>query len=420
EDRNKFNEKVIEIAQEQMNRMGFKITSLNVVDIRDDVNYLENLGRREAARVKKEAEVEEADNRQQTEIKEAEVKENIEKERYQREMNIADTRRDKELKDASIKEETERARAKAEASYNLEIKERNVEIEERKVEVRKQKAEADYTEEVRRADADAEVIRRKNEAEVEAMLNRTRAMDKYKQVIFLEKMIEQMPEFARSVSESLANVDSIRVLDSGDGKATSSLPKSVMDIFGEVQERMSGMTGVDLEKGLKDVLKQTEAAANQKQGTTETKQTDATEESDETSTESNEESLSGAVSTSLGEAENAETEFQEDANDSVHPDAQQTAETEDSETETSPSSESTDGEEASDAESENPEASESTKGSTDGEFNATDKENLKQYFTQQAEEQLGNHVDDKTKDKINELVDKHGEDAKKFMSRFIK
>src|SRR5699024_6201088 len=354
EDRNKFNEKVIEIAQEQMNRMGFKITSLNLVDIRDDVNYLENLGRPEAARVKKEAEVEGADNRQQTEIKEAEVKENIEKERYQREMNIADTRRDKELKDASIKEETERARAKAEASYNLEIKERNVDIEERKVEDRKQKAEADYTEEVRRADADAEVIRRKNEAEVEAMLNRTRAMDQYKQVIFLEKMIEQMPEFARSVSESLANVDSIRVLDSGDGKATSSLPKSVMDIFGEVQERMSGMTGVDLEKGLKDVLKQTEEAANQKQGTTETKQTDATEESDETSTESNEESLSGTVSSSLGEAENnAETEFQEDANASVHPDARQKAETEDSETETSSSSESADGEETPGAESEN-------------------------------------------------------------------
>src|SRR5699024_7418887 len=116
----------------------------------------------------------------------------------------------------------------------------------------------------------------------------------------------------------------------------------------------------------------------------------------------------------------AETEFQEDANDSVHPDAQQTAETEDSETETSPSSESTDGEEASDAESENPEASESTKGSTDGEFNATDRENLKQYFTQQAEEQLGNPVDDKTEEKVHACVDQHGDETKKFMTRFIK
>src|SRR5699024_3011757 len=199
--------------------------------------------------------------------------------------------------------------------------------------------------------------------------------------------------------------NSRRVQDSGDRNARSRLQKSVMDIFGEVQERMSGMTGVDVEKGLKDVLKQTEEAANQKQGTTETQQTDATEESDETSTESNEESLSGTASSSLGEAENsAETEFQEDANASVHPDTRQKAKTEDSETETSSSSESADGEETPGAESENPEASESTKGSTDGEFNATDKENLKQYFTQQAEKQLGNHVDDKTKDKINELV----------------
>lgn len=398
EDRNKFNEKVIEIAQEQMSRMGFKITSLNLVDIRDDVNYLENLGRPEAARVKKEAEVEEAENRQETEIKEAEVKENIEKERYQREMNIADNRRDKELKDASIKEETERARAKAEASYNLEIKERNVDIEERKVEVRKQKAEADYTEEVRRADADAEVIRRKNEAEVEAMLNRTRAMDQYKQVVFLEKMIEQMPEFARSVSESLANVDSIRVLDSGDGKATSSLPKSVMDIFSEVQERMSGMTGVDLEQGLKDVLKQTEETAEQEQDVSQAKasglnqeQHDAdrsTKQPDDTA-DSVWESTSNATDDSV-EQSSLNNSNAEEAADSSH------------------------------KENENPEASGSHKAAKEETFSTEDKESLKQYFMEQAEEKFDNNLDDKTKDTINDLVDKHGENAKKFINRFIK
>lgn len=438
EDRNKFNEKVIEIAQEQMSRMGFKITSLNLVDIRDDVNYLENLGRPEAARVKKEAEVEEADNRQQTEIKEAEVKENIEKERYQREMNIADTRRDKELKDASIKEETERARAKAEASYNLEIKERNVEIEERKVEVRKQKAEADYTEEVRRADADAEVIRRKNEAEVEAMLNRTRAMDQYKQVIFLEKMIEQMPEFARSVSESLANVDSIRVLDSGDGKATSSLPKSVMDIFGEVQERMSGMTGVDLEQGLKDVMKQTEETAQQKEETPQAKQNeskaaeqdaDASEAQNDTATGADWASVSGAASDSVGteaegsspistSAEEFDTAFDETADE---PEDYDVNTGDEEEAEAFRSDESENQEEAANENSKTQEETDSDETSKEQtESFAKEKEDLKQHFIKQAEEKYENSLDDKTKNFITDLVDKHGENAKKFMDRFIK
>ncbi len=111
-----FNEQVREIAQDQLNRMGFKITSLGLSDLKDDENYLENLGRPQIARVKKEAEIAESENRRETEIQQAKDNEDISNEQYKREMNIADSRKEKDLKDAKILAETEKENAAARAA----------------------------------------------------------------------------------------------------------------------------------------------------------------------------------------------------------------------------------------------------------------------------------------------------------------
>ena len=64
-DREKFNNDVQEIAQKQLDLMGFKITSLGLTDLRDadeENGYLENLGRPRIAEVRKLAEIAEADS----------------------------------------------------------------------------------------------------------------------------------------------------------------------------------------------------------------------------------------------------------------------------------------------------------------------------------------------------------------------
>src|SRR5699024_12809958 len=47
-----FNERVRKVAQTQLERMGFEITSLNLSDLWDEEGYLDNLGRPQAAKVK--------------------------------------------------------------------------------------------------------------------------------------------------------------------------------------------------------------------------------------------------------------------------------------------------------------------------------------------------------------------------------
>lgn len=302
QDRESFNSQVTGIAQDQLDRMGFMITSFGLTDIWDDDNYLENLGRPQTAKVKKDANIAEAENKRETEIKEAEVNEDVSKERYEREMNIADTKKEKDIKESQILAETQREKANADASYDMEMEDRQlevkkrkldireqdkemelriarrereneVELEERQVEVRKQQAEADYLAQVREAEAlaesrkqegqaEAQVIRDKSRAEVEALQNRAKAMHEYREVILMEKMMEMMPEFARAVSESMSNVDSIRILDGGDGEQIKSLPKTVTGMVSNLQESLGQMTGFDLENALNNLSSSKEGKGN--------------------------------------------------------------------------------------------------------------------------------------------------------------
>lgn len=304
-DRESFNEQVREIAQDQLDRMGFKITSLGLTDISDDENYLENLGRPQIAEVQKTAEIAEVENKRETELKQAEVNEEVSKERYQREMNIADSRKEKDLKDARILAQTQREKAVAEAAYELEQEERRlgiekqrleireqekandlklrqmerenaVKLEEQQVEVRKQQAEADYFAKTREAEAlaksrtaqgraEASVIREKSIAEVEAIEKRGEALNKNKEVMLTEMIINMAPEFAKSVSEPLGKVESIRILDSGDGKQMNSLPKTVTNTISNLQESLGQMTGIDLEHILENL---SDKNSKNKSGTT--------------------------------------------------------------------------------------------------------------------------------------------------------
>lgn len=295
-----FNKAVRKIAQEELTRMGFQITSLGLSEIWDDHGYLENLGAPQVAEIAKQAEIAKAESRRETELKQAEVDEEVAREKYQREMNIAESRKEKELKDADILAQTEKERAVAEAAYGLEQEERRlaieerrlqireqekrkeleirelerenevrlqarqVELEEQQVEVRKKQADADYYATTREAEAiaqariadgkaEAQVIREKSMAEVEAIEKRAEAMAKHQDVILSEKVIEMLPVFAEAVSKSLSGVESIRILDGGNGEQVRSLPMTVTNTMTQLQESLGQMTGFDLEGLLQNI-----------------------------------------------------------------------------------------------------------------------------------------------------------------------
>lgn len=60
-DKTELNKAVLEEANDDFNKMGINIDFLNIQDIRDNVDYIKNLGRKRAAEIKRDADIGEAD-----------------------------------------------------------------------------------------------------------------------------------------------------------------------------------------------------------------------------------------------------------------------------------------------------------------------------------------------------------------------
>ncbi|MBU9723365.1 MULTISPECIES: flotillin family protein [Bacillaceae] len=307
-DREKFNEDVRTVAQAQLDSMGFKITSLGLTDLSDadeENGYLENLGRPQIAKVRKEAELAESDSERETRIHRATNDKEAKEQEYQRQIEIAEALKEKDLKDAQIKEETERARAKSEQSYELERaklnkevqeaelklqaqkteeelrikfleRERAVKLEEEEAKVRKQKADVAYYETTRKAEAEAEkaridgetqakierdrgiaeaeVIREKGQAEAEAKRLLAEAISKHGEVVIAEKLIEMLPQYAREIAAPLGNIDSIKIIDTGSGNGAASYSQSITNTMTQIQEPLKELTGLDVSQLLSDLV----------------------------------------------------------------------------------------------------------------------------------------------------------------------
>ncbi|TFB22910.1 flotillin family protein [Filobacillus milosensis] len=332
EDREEFNRQVTEVAQQQLDEMGFKITSLGLQDLRDadeENGYLDNLGRPRIAEARKRAELAESDADKETRIHRATNDQEAKEQEFERQTEIAESKKSKDLKDAAIKEETERARAKSEQSYQLEKarldkqvqeeelkliaqqkeedlrlkhleRERLVKLEEEEAKVRKAKADADYYETTKTAEAEArkaqidgetkakinreqglaeaEVIREKGEAEAEARRKLAEAISEHGDVVIAEKLIEMLPAYAREIAQPLANIDSVKVIDSGNGNGVNAYGQQVTSTMAQIQEPLKDLTGIDISKLLSDL-------ANRGNTHTVIREADEKEESKESSSD---------------------------------------------------------------------------------------------------------------------------------------
>lgn len=292
-DREGFNNQVTEVAQKQLNNMGFVITSLGLSNIEDDEGYLENLGKPQIAKVQKEADIAESNAKRETELKVAENDEIANKEKIRREMSVAEERRKKDLRDQEILSETNKATAQAEAAGQLERESRQLEIRQKQLEVDKserqneldliqmekqndvkiqkekdevrrqqaetdklvalKQAEADYETKLKRGQAEAEVIREKYKAEAKGLKERAQAISENKEAILAEKFINMLPELAKAIAEPMSNVESIRVLDGGNGDGINSLSNNVISQMSNLEEGFGQMTGLNLTEMLKNV-----------------------------------------------------------------------------------------------------------------------------------------------------------------------
>jgi flotillin len=261
---------------DDMNKMGLEVISFTIKEVKDQNEYISNMGRPDVARIKRDADVATAEAERDTAIRRAIAQREaaIARAQADQERVLAETQsmaaqaqaqRDLEVRKAQYLETTKKQQAQADKAYDIqtnimqqqvvaeqvkiqqverqgqiavqdaEIQRREreliatvlkqAEIERRKIETlaeaEKQRltiqAEGQASATRATGEAEADIIFKKGDAEARAMNVKAAAYQEWNQAAVVDRLISGLPEVVRALAAPLANVDKITIVSTGDG-----------------------------------------------------------------------------------------------------------------------------------------------------------------------------------------------------------
>jgi flotillin len=296
--------RVRDSVSDDLNKMGLEVVSFTIKKVIDENNYINNMGRPDIARIKREADIAQAEAERDTAIRRAmAVREaavaqaQADQERViaqtASETKQAEATRDLEMKKADYDASVRTQRAMAEKAYDIsanqaqqkviaeqvridqvqrqeQIKVQELEVQRKELELQATVSKAAEAERGRievlaeaqrqklaieaagqaeatrlQGTAEAEIVRAKGQAEADAMHQKAAAYQEYSQAAVLDKLLTGMPEVVRALSQSLAGVDKITIVSTGDGHSAgvSQLTGEVAKMVAQVPELFETLTG---------------------------------------------------------------------------------------------------------------------------------------------------------------------------------
>lgn len=94
--------------------------------------------------------------------------------------------------------------------------------------------------------AEAEVIRLRGLAEAEAKQKLAEAFEKYGEAAVLDIIVKMLPELAAKISEPLKSIDSLTVVDTGNGAGAARLSNYVTSLMATAPEMLKSVSGIDI------------------------------------------------------------------------------------------------------------------------------------------------------------------------------
>ena len=269
-------------AAQALSDAGLRVDTLQINGISTDPpDYIVNLGRPQAASVRKEAEVAEAHNAQESAKAQAESR-----------IAIASANKDAQIQEAEFMKQTARAQAEADAVGPRTAAEQAALVTKAQQENAKEQAEltklhldsevraqadaklyqaeqeakaraaiitaaaqADqqrlslegqgHADAVRLAgEAEAAAIRAKGVAEAEVKELLAAAYAKYGQQAVIDRVLASLPDMLAAVAKPIGDIDSITIL--GDGSGAAGIPKLGTDLLVQLPAIVKSATGLDL------------------------------------------------------------------------------------------------------------------------------------------------------------------------------
>ena len=313
-DREKFATQVRTVASPDLAGMGLEIVSFTIRDIKDPGGYLDALGVRRTAEVRRDATIGQAEAERDAGIRSAEAKRAQEAATYEAETRIAESERSFNVQKASYDQEVNARQAEAELADELqraktmqeirreeveidvverakqiELQEQEIQRRERELEATVRKpaeaeryrietiAEGDRNAVVANAIAEAEATRRQGEAQAEvirltgqaeaeaieakgaaeaaAMQLKAEAWKQYGEAAVIQQVLETLPAVAQAVAQPLARTDRIVMFGGGgDGAGgASKLTRDITRTVAQVPEVIESLTGIDIVGSIKNI-----------------------------------------------------------------------------------------------------------------------------------------------------------------------
>jgi flotillin len=291
---------------EDLSRMGLEVVSFTIKEVRDENEYISNMGKPDIARIRREADIAAAEAERDTTIKRAQAmreaaiaQAQADQERVvaqtASEAKQAEAQRDLDLKRAEYEASVKTQQAATDKAYEIsgnqaqqqvvaeqvrieqvqrqeQIKVQELEILRREKELTatvQKAAEAERqrieilaqaerqrlsSEAAGHADAtrvqgtaEAEIVRAKGQAEADAMHLRADAFQEYTQAAIVDKMISSLPDIARAMAESFNKVDRITIVSSGEGGGgASALTNEMTRMLAQVPAVVETLTGMKI------------------------------------------------------------------------------------------------------------------------------------------------------------------------------
>jgi flotillin len=256
EDRLVFADALTKETEDDLQKLGMHLDTLKILHVGDEVGYLDATGRKAIANVVREAEISESDARRSAEQAEAENQGRANVTKANTEASIAKLKNELRTIEADLKSKvnSEEERTTAAAREARATAEQHLQLVRAELEALRLQAdtvlpaEAAMRAQEFRAQGEAASIRERGRAVSEAL---TILYDAWKeagpnakQITIIENLEQLMSAASQGVSK--VQVESLQVIDSGDGQTLPNYLKGFPNMLGAVFEAVEATTGVDI------------------------------------------------------------------------------------------------------------------------------------------------------------------------------
>lgn len=250
-----FAEKVARQARGDLSRLGLVLDTFKIKHLSDNEGYLDAIGRKKNAEVRRDAEIAEANAQAESRKMAAEAKRIGNVAEAEANITILQAENKLRVKRAHLDAEAQRVEAKAKVAGGIARVEEEQKLETQRVTTNQSKYEADVivparaekeAMELKAIGAAASIVENgKATAEAVNLMRREWEKEDTRELFLIQQLPDILDKVTSVVSENLA-IDKVTILDSGNGQGMPAYVRGVAGSIVAIFEQIKNVTGLDI------------------------------------------------------------------------------------------------------------------------------------------------------------------------------